>query len=256
MGDASATTLLLPAGFPACRSCPYAGRNDPGVCLACCAGCLSTPQGRRCPICHQPLESDRPCTNDWCTRADRWFSTSWAIGPHTGAWRWAIAHYKYRAATAWAEVFGRVLLGYLDQHLRTFERFDLIVPMPSYCGPGARRDWDHVAAVVAVSARLGGERWPFATGLVTKVAETPALTGRPRSARRTYAEGPLRRALRVPDAGPAGGRRVLVVDDVFTEGSTLREVARILRRAGSTEVAGLALARQPWQPIRTRSRQR
>jgi predicted amidophosphoribosyltransferase len=39
---------------------------------------------------------------------------------------------------------------------------------------------------------------------------------------------------------------VLVIDDVFTEGSTLREVARALVTAGATEVAGLALTRQPW----------
>jgi predicted amidophosphoribosyltransferase len=44
------------------------------------------------------------------------------------------------------------------------------------------------------------------------------------------------------------GSRILVIDDVFTEGSTLREVARALVKAGADEVAGLTLARQPWQP--------
>ena len=39
----------------------------------------------------------------------------------------------------------------------------------------------------------------------------------------------------------------MVIDDVFTEGSTLREVARALMLAGAEEVAGLTLARQPWR---------
>ena len=38
----------------------------------------------------------------------------------------------------------------------------------------------------------------------------------------------------------------MVIDDVFTEGSTLREVTRALILAGADEVAGLTLARQPW----------
>jgi predicted amidophosphoribosyltransferase len=42
---------------------------------------------------------------------------------------------------------------------------------------------------------------------------------------------------------------------VFTEGSTMREVARALVQAGADEVSGLTLARQPWQrgPGRVRS---
>jgi predicted amidophosphoribosyltransferase len=43
------------------------------------------------------------------------------------------------------------------------------------------------------------------------------------------------------------GARVLVLDDVLTDGSTLREVARVLRRAGAREVAGLILARPAWR---------
>jgi competence protein ComFC len=56
----------------------------------------------------------------------------------------------------------------------------------------------------------------------------------------------LRQSLRVPDPGAVAGCRILVIDDVFTEGSTLREVARALLLSGAHEVAGLALARQPW----------
>lgn len=39
------------------------------------------------------------------------------------------------------------------------------------------------------------------------------------------------------------GRRVLLVDDVVTSGATLRECARVLRRAGAREVLGVVLAR-------------
>jgi len=105
-----------------------------------------------------------------------------------------------------------------------------------------------VGEIVAVAARLAGPRWDFMPDVVVKDRETPALAGLCRSARRACAEGPLRRALRVRAPDAVVGRRLLVVDDVFTEGSTLREVARALVLAGADEVAGLTLARQPWQP--------
>ncbi|MGH9125922.1 MAG: ComF family protein [Acidimicrobiales bacterium] len=175
------------------------------------------------------------------------------MGPHTGRWRRVIAGYKYRAETGWGPVLARILVGYLDEHMPWFDDFDVLLPMPAYTGPGARRATDPTAAIVADASRIAGPRWDFGFGLVVKDRPTPALAGRSRADRRAAAEGPLRRALRVPDPGAVAGRRLLVVDDVFTEGSTLREVARALVRAGADEVAGVVLARQPWQnedPVR------
>ncbi|HBV94617.1 MAG TPA: hypothetical protein DEG26_07970 [Chloroflexi bacterium] len=66
--------------------------------------------------------------------------------------------------------------------------------------------------------------------------------------RRRLAAERLRPALRVPDPRRTAGKRLLVVDDVFTDGRTLDEVARALRlQGGATEVCGLALCRQPWR---------
>jgi predicted amidophosphoribosyltransferase len=201
-----------------------------------------------CPVCEQTLPPGQPCANDWCGRADRWFSVVWSVAPYVGAWRRAILGYKYRSETARAALFGRVLLGYLDEHMPWFDDFDMMLAMPAYTGPAARRGWDPVGAVVAAAARQAGPCWEFRSGLIVKQRETPALTGLGRTARRHCAEGPLRDALRVPDPAAVAGSRILVIDDVFTEGSTLREVARALTQAGADEVAGVMLARQPWHP--------
>jgi predicted amidophosphoribosyltransferase len=61
---------------------------------------------------------------------------------------------------------------------------------------------------------------------------------------RAIAEGPLREALSVPDPGRVAGRRVLVFDDVYSEGFSLREMARTLLDAGAVEVSGVVLARR------------
>jgi predicted amidophosphoribosyltransferase len=170
----------------------------------------------------------------------------WAVAHHTAAMRRAIAAYKYRDERRWAAVFARLIVGYLDLHMPWFDEYDVLTGVPVYTGPGARRPWDHVGLIVAEADRLCGPRWLFEPGLVTKEAETTPMAGLGLRRRRACAEGELRRALAVPNRSRIAGRRILVVDDVFTEGSTLREVARALMLSGAVEVAGLALARQPW----------
>jgi predicted amidophosphoribosyltransferase len=197
-------------------------------------------------VCEQAVEVDGRCGNDWCDRVDRWWSVVWAVGLHVGALRTAIVRYKYRREARWADVFGRLLLGYLDEHMPWFDDYDLLVPMPAFVGPGARRWWDPVGRFVSVAEGLSGRRWPVARDMIVKTVETPPMAGVGLGQRRSRAEGALRRSLRVPDSGRVAGTRLLIIDDVFTEGSTLREVARALMKAGATEVAGLALARQPW----------
>jgi predicted amidophosphoribosyltransferase len=43
--------------------------------------------------------------------------------------------------------------------------------------------------------------------------------------------------------GRVTGKRVVLVDDVWTTGATMRECAKVLRRAGVKDMWGLTLAR-------------
>jgi predicted amidophosphoribosyltransferase len=244
---ADLATLGRPAGFPRCHRCPFRDHDRPEVCLESAAP-WSWPgeRGPVCGVCEQMTGSDGQCANDWCGRADRWFSLVWTIAPHMASLRNALAEYKYRDRRGWADVFARLFVGYLDEHMPWFDDYDLITGVPVYLGPGANRSWDHIGLILAEAGRLAGPRWPIDRHVVTKAAETTPMAGLGRWRRRACAEGQLRRALVVPDRDLVAGLRILVIDDVFTEGSTLREVARALTLSGAIEVAGLALARQPW----------
>jgi predicted amidophosphoribosyltransferase len=209
---------------------------------------VTGPSLQGCPVCGQTLDGGGRCPNRWCRRADRAFSVVFSAGVHDGALRGALVRYKYRREQWWAGAFARLLAGFLATHATWFEEFELLVPTPSYVGPGARRDWDPVGEVVTRLGSLVAPAWEVAAGAIAKRAETPPMQGRSWSERQAIASGPLRDALVVPSPPAVDGARLLVVDDVLTEGSTLREVARALRAAGAAEVAGLVLARPRWQP--------
>lgn len=89
--------------------------------------------------------------------------------------------------------------------------------------------------------------WPFAYDLVTKTVATEPMVGHPWRERKAIAEGPLRMALNVLQPDAIAAKRILIVDDVFTEGFTIREVARALSLAGAAEVSEIVLAREPWK---------
>lgn len=136
-----------------------------------------------------------------------------------------------------------MLTEYLATHRAELQRFDLLTTMALYIGPDAPRLWDYLELVVEAARRVDNS-WPFATDLVTKVQPTGRFLGIGVEERRTIAEGELRAALRVAEPGRVKGRRVLVLDDAYSEGFSLREMARALRGAGAVEVAGLVLARR------------
>ena len=195
----------------------------------------SEPEGSTigCSVCGQGLASRGTCPNRWCRRSDRGFSVVFAVGVHDGALRHAVLRYKYQRELWWAGVFARLFADYLLSHATWFEEFDLLVPAPAYAGPAARRDWDPVGEIAARLRPLVEPLWDTAIGAVAKRAETPAMQGRGWAARQAIASGALRRALVIPAPPVVAGARVLVLDDVLTEGSTLREIARALRRAGA-----------------------
>ena len=241
----------VPAGFPRCGRCPYRLALRPEVCLACMRGAGEAPAAadrRGCAACGQALPHGGACTNPWCGRVDRSWSVAFSIGVHTGALRRVLVEYKYRRRVRWAPVLARLVAGWLLAHQPWLEDFDLLVPAPAFTGPGARRAWDPVGELAALVAGLVGPLWEVAAGAVVKTAETPPMTGRSGAARVAVAEGPLRACLAVPRPDRVAGARVLVLDDVLTEGATLREVARALRAAGAREVAGLAVTRPARRP--------
>jgi predicted amidophosphoribosyltransferase len=200
-------------------------------------------QARRCRVCDQPLRPTDACPNTVCGFADRGFSGVRAVSEDSEEMWWVIRRYKYGGERNLAAVLGRLLVDFLEAHREDYARFDLITPSPNYVGPGAGRPFDHLRLVLEASARQAPE-WPFAFEVVAKTAPSPRFLGKSPSERQSIAEGPLRAALTVPDRRRVAGRRVLVVDDVYSEGFTIRETARALRGAGARDVAEIVFTRR------------
>ncbi|UUP15401.1 ComF family protein [Aeromicrobium wangtongii] len=195
-----------------------------------------------CTVCCEALV-DGACPNTVCRLPDRAFSRLYTVSESADETWDLIYRFKYGEEKELAEQLGRMLVDYLQDRRAELERFDHLTTTALYIGPQARRLWDYLQLIQDAAQRIDPS-WPFATDLIAKVRPTGRFLGIGVDDRRVIAEGELRDALQVPDPSRVEGRRVLVIDDAYSEGFTLREMARALRQAGAVEVAGLVFARR------------
>jgi predicted amidophosphoribosyltransferase len=207
----------------------------------------------RCLTCDLPLPAGQDCRNPVCTWEDRQFEWNYAVAMRSGNLQSAINAYKYDNHRGWAQIFARVLVGFLNEKRETFRHFELIVASPTYVGVNGRA-FDHTRFVLEWAQDWAEGAWPFdieALPAIIKTRATESMVGKKWRQRYEVARGPLREALQVPRPERTRGKRILVYDDVFTDGQTLNEVARCLRLHGEARsVCGVTLARQKFNPSR------
>jgi predicted amidophosphoribosyltransferase len=200
----------------------------------------------QCAVCGRPCHLDKArCGNALCDQGEetRFFRRVWGITDRSGVMGYAVDLYKVEGVHGWAGIFARMLLNYLDDNERIFRPYELIIPSPTYLGD-REDELDHTGEVIVRAIEQDRRSWPFQLGVVEKLGPTSQLRGRASFERERIAATELRTALRVPEPNRVSGKRVLVFDDVYATGMSLREVARALFLSGAREVSGVVLARQ------------
>jgi ComF family protein len=129
-----------------------------------------------------------------------------------------------------------VHLAWRSPALSALGRPDLVLPVPLHRDRLRERGFNQ-ALLLARSCFAG--RAPVAADVLRKDLATLPQTRLSGRARRKN----LRSAFSVQRPDQVAGKKILVVDDVFTTGSTMAACARVLVRAGAARVEGFTLAR-------------
>lgn len=115
---------------------------------------------------------------------------------------------------------------------------DLIVPVPLHASREGERGFNQAVVLARELARA--TTLPIDEySLVRRVHTERHRAGMDARSRRDSVEG----AFEVRRPEPLAGRRVLLVDDVFTTGATVSECAAVLKSAGAADVYVLTIAR-------------
>ena len=220
----AAIELVLPA------KCAVCGREGDFVCPACED---ALPELRRpyCRLCANP-GAGSPCSScrAWPPAYDR-IEAPYLMDAGV---RDVVFDLKYRGIRALAPDMGELLARHMES-VRLGA--DLIVPVPLHRRRERERGYNQAALLARdLSPRTG---LPVAPAL-RRTRDTPPQVA---------TVGPEKRRANIEGAfecvADVRGRRVLLVDDVVTTGSTMGACATPLKAAGASKVLGLAFARQP-----------
>ena len=144
--------------------------------------------------------------------------------------------YKFKGVRGYSRTYGRLVAQCVQDHLAG--RYDLITWVPLSRARLRQRGYDQ-AMLLASAAALALD--DVAAETLCKVRDTEAQSGLGKNDASRRAN--VLSAYQVTDPALVEGRRVLLIDDIVTTGSTLSECARVLRTAGATDVVCAALAR-------------
>ena len=143
---------------------------------------------------------------------------------------------KFKGVRGYSRTYGRLVAQCVQDHLAG--RYDLITWVPLSRARLRQRGYDQ-AMLLASAAALALD--DVAAETLCKVRDTEAQSGLGKNDASRRAN--VLSAYQVTDPALVEGRRVLLIDDIVTTGSTLSECARVLRTAGATDVVCAALAR-------------
>jgi ComF family protein len=229
-------SLIYPTACQLCgehRAVPLEGL----VCSRCWTKVrfIKPPFCERCGLPYQgEITTSFECAN--CRELDFHFSSARSAVAAGGVILEAIHRYKYSRAM-WFEPFLADV--FLREALPTLrgQSWDLIVPVPLH--PTKRREREFNQAERMAGHLSEAARIPLNANLLRRVVPTRTQTLLTRQQRAAN----VRRAFAMRNGLRLHGKRIILVDDVFTTGATTDACARVLRTNGAGEVCVWTVAR-------------
>ena len=224
---------LLRCGLfrPRCRLCG-ADLVLAGETVICrdCRGRIQPSRANRCRVCGAFLPAADPLCGP-CRLAPPPYERHRSFAAYEGTLREVILLYKFGQVEPLKRLLAGLYLETLRQELPG--PYDAVVPVPAdrrrRGGFSPLRD---AGRLLARSLRI-----PYRPAWLRKTKSTPPQVGLTRAQRLANLDGAFALAL----GAQVRGRRVLLIDDVTTTGTTLRRCAAVLARGGA-RVTALTLA--------------
>lgn len=191
-----------------------------------------------CDVCGLPLfgEITRRAVCPDCRGSRPSFRKARSAFIFSGSARDMVLRYKYGRETYLSSPLARWMAGVVR---RAFDRgaLDLIASVPIHPRKSRERGFDQARLLAGRLSRLIGV--PLARKVLIRRNYSPSQTRLSRAERRKN----IASVFAVKDRDYFKGKRVLLVDDVYTTGATANECSRVLVKAGAAAVDVLTAAR-------------
>jgi len=230
----SCRRVLARVLFPAnCVLCGGAGDGDIDLCHGCAA---DLPRNEpACPICAEPLAAANsgPRICGACLHDPPPFYSSFVPFRYAYPLDHLVRGLKFRNELACGRVLGQMFARSVLERAEPMP--EAIVPVPLARRRYRQRGYNQASELALAIRRATGVA--VVSDVAIRQRETAEQAGLDRKARRRNVTGAF------AAVAPLRARHVAILDDVVTTGSTVRELAEVLREAGAEQVEVWAIAR-------------
>ena len=228
--------LLYP---PRCAVCDgvLGGEDRRRRICADCIGKLKYIREPRCFKCGGPLSEDTEeyCKN--CRERKHFYDRGFALYEY-GSVRMSVYRFKYAGRKEYAAFFGREMAYGLQKDFfpgAGKKKPQVLIPVPLYPGKERSRGYNQAAALAEVIGRYCGI--PVRTDLVRRVRKTAPMKALNAGERRRNIKNAFLISQDVVKL-----EVVMLIDDIYTTGTTIDEIARGLRAYGVKQIYYAALS--------------
>jgi len=194
-----------------------------------------------CQTCGMPAEIDYEYPTGGfqcglCEKETFRFDRARSLGTYDSVLKRLIHFFKYRKQPGAIQEIKPLLQNHFQKDSQTYEGFR-VASVPLHFNKLRERGFDQsfiLAQAVAEVLSL-----PILVQPIRRIRETPPQAKKSRTERAKNVRG----AFQVEGPEQMAGQDILLVDDVMTTGSTVNEVARVLKQAGTHRVHVFTLAR-------------
>lgn len=195
---------------------------------------------RRCAKCGRPLADNDPGERCFaCSGRDRGdeghsFDKGHACAGYGTVEQAVIFAFKYGSRSDIGSTLGEILYDRMASEYgedALAGMYDLVVPVPVYSAKKKKRGFNHAGLMAESFAERAGLRCD--TGMIIRTRDTAPMKGLGPEERRANIRGSFEIRERKRHLIP--GRRILIIDDIFTTGSTIDEIASLLKEGRVNE---------------------
>ncbi|MGB8952150.1 MAG: ComF family protein [Candidatus Aminicenantales bacterium] len=205
-----------------------------------CRPCLERLKSRRSALClccgrfFEAAGESHLCQK--CLQSPPPFSVHRSCAKYRKELKDFILLFKYRKF----KVLGKELARFANQSLKREEKLwegvEILIPVPLHARRKRQRGFNQAQVIAEELARL--KNIPLEKRILVKIKNIPPQTSLEQEER----EKNVRGAFRVNKREKIKGKIVLLIDDVYTTGSTLKECGHALLGEGAKEVRALTIA--------------
>ena len=176
-----------------------------------------------------------------CQRARPSYVRAVACGPYEGVLRDLVHLLKYDRVESAAGILGKQLAMALVSVLAEVDDKAILVPVPLHATKLRQRGFNQAERIARATARCMGGAIELNTGILVRRRATESQTGLTRHQRRKNIRGAFE--VKADRLRHMADKNIIIVDDVFTTGTTAEECARVLLGAGAKHVWIATVAR-------------